>query len=96
MTNLDSILKSGDITFLTKAHQVKAMVSTVVMDRESWCASVHGTLKSQFYPAPDFERIISLTLSLLYGPILTSMHDYWKSHSFDYTNLCQQGNVSAF
>ena len=43
MTNLDSILKSGDITFLTKAHQVKAMVSTVVMDRESWCASVHGT-----------------------------------------------------
>ena len=43
MTNLDSILKSRDITFLTKAHQVKAMVSTVVMDRESWCASVHGT-----------------------------------------------------
>ena len=23
-------------------------------------------------------------LSLLYGPTLTSVHDYWKNHSFDY------------
>ena len=27
-------------------------------------------------------------LSLLYGPTLTSMHDYRKKHSFDYTDLC--------
>ena len=25
-----------------------------------------------------------------------SIHDYWKNHSFDYTDLCQQSNVSAF
>ena len=31
MTNLDSILKSGDITLLTKVHLVKAMVLPVVM-----------------------------------------------------------------
>ena len=31
MTNLDSILKSRDITLLTKVHIVKAMVSPVVM-----------------------------------------------------------------
>ena len=31
MTNLDSILKSWDITLLTKVHLVKAMVFTVVM-----------------------------------------------------------------
>ena len=31
MTNLDSILKSRDITFLTKAHLVKAMVFPIVM-----------------------------------------------------------------
>jgi len=37
MTNLDSILKSRDITFLTKVHLVKAMVFPVVMCRcESW------------------------------------------------------------
>ena len=31
MTNLDSILKSIDITFLAKIHVVKAMVLPVVM-----------------------------------------------------------------
>ena len=37
MTNLDSILKSRDITFPTKVCLVKAMVSPVVMDAcESW------------------------------------------------------------
>ena len=37
MTNLDSILKSRDITFPTKVHLVKAIVFPVVMNGcESW------------------------------------------------------------
>ena len=37
MTNLDSILKSRDITLLTKVHLVKAVVFSVVMyGCESW------------------------------------------------------------
>ena len=37
MTNLDSILKSRDITLLTKVHLVKAMVFPVVVyGFESW------------------------------------------------------------
>ena len=37
MTNLDSVLKSSDITFLTRVHIVKAMVFPVVIYRcESW------------------------------------------------------------
>jgi len=37
MTNLDSILKSRDITLPTKVHLIKAMVFPVVMYRcESW------------------------------------------------------------
>ena len=37
MTNLNSILKSGDITLPTKVHIVRAMVFSVVMYRcESW------------------------------------------------------------
>ena len=37
MTNLDSILKSRDITLLTKVQIVKAMVFPIVMYRhESW------------------------------------------------------------
>ena len=29
------------------------------------------------------------------GPTLTSLHDYWENHSFDYTDLCQQRDTSA-
>ena len=37
MTNLDSILKSRDVTLLTKVHRVKAMVFPLVMyGCESW------------------------------------------------------------
>ena len=37
MTNLDSLLKSRDITLSTKVHLVKAMFFTVVMyGCESW------------------------------------------------------------
>ena len=47
-------------------------------------------------PAPQFESISSSALSLLYGPTLTSVHGYWKNHSFDYTDLCWQSDCSAF
>ena len=43
--------------------------------------AVRGILKSS--PAPQFESINSLVLSLLYGTTLTSIHDYWKNHHFD-------------
>ena len=37
MTNLESILKSKDVTLLTKVHLVKAVIFPVVMYRcESW------------------------------------------------------------
>uniref|UniRef100_A0A670K009 KN motif and ankyrin repeat domains 3 n=1 Tax=Podarcis muralis TaxID=64176 RepID=A0A670K009_PODMU len=47
-------------------------------------------------PAPEFKSIHSLAISLLYGPALTSVHHYWENHSFNYTDLCWQGDVSAF
>ena len=53
------------------------------------------SLLSKSSPA-QFESISPLVLSLLYGPALTSIHDYWKKHSFDSTDLCWQSDVSAF
>ena len=48
-------------------------------------------------PAPQLESISSSVLSLLYGPALTSLHDCWKNHSFDYwMDFCQQSDVSVF
>ena len=51
---------------------------------------------SQESSPSQFKSIISLALSLLYGPTFTSIHDYWKNHSFDYMTFYQQSNVSAF
>ena len=31
-----------------------------------------------------------------FGPTITSIHDYWKNHSFDYMDFCQQSDVSVF
>ena len=45
---------------------------------------------------PQFKSINSSALSFLYSPALTSIHDYWRNHSFDLTDLYWQSNVSAF
>ena len=47
-------------------------------------------------PKPQFKSFNSSVLSLLYSPTLTSIHDHWKNHSLDLTDLSQQSNVSAF
>ena len=38
-------------------------------------------------PVPHFKSINSLAFSLLYGPTLTSVSDYWKNYSIDCTDL---------
>ena len=40
-------------------------------------------------PTPQFKCINSSVLCFLYGPTLTSIHEYWKNHSLDYGDLCQ-------
>ena len=44
--------------------------------------SVQGTLKSLLRHHSS-KAINSSALSFLYSPTLTSIHDYWKNHSFD-------------
>ena len=70
--------------------------SGLVFFRIDWLdlLAVQGTLKSLLYTT--VQSINSLVLSLLYGPTLTSVHDYWESQNFDYTGICCQSNVSAF
>ena len=43
--------------------------------------AIQGTLKSS--PTPQFKSINYLALSFLYSSTLTSIHAYWKNHSFD-------------
>ena len=71
--------------------------SGLISFRMDWLdlLSVQGTLKESS-ATPQFKSINSSALSFLYSPTLTSVHDYWKNHSFDYTDFCWQSDASAF
>ena len=53
--------------------------SGLISFRNDWfdLLGVQWTLKSSL--APQFENINSSVLNLLYGPTLTSVHEYWKN-----------------
>ena len=53
--------------------------------------AVQGTQESS--PTPEFKSIISLALNFLYGPTLTSIHDYWKKPVL--TRQTFVGNVTS-
>ena len=54
--------------------------------------AVQGTLKSLLQHHNSKASILWCSAFF----IDTSLHDYWKNHSFDYMNLCWQSDVSAF
>ena len=56
--------------------------------------AVQGTLKSLLQHHTSKHQFFGAQFS--YGKTLTSIHFYWKNHSFDKTDLCWQSNVSAF
>ena len=57
--------------------------SGLISFRMDWLdlLAVQGALKRLLQQ--QFKSINSLVLSFLYSPTLTSIHDYWKNHSFD-------------
>ena len=82
---------------------VSASASVLPMNTQDWSPlgltgwiSCSPRDSQESSPIPQFKSINSSVLSFLYSPALTSIHDYWKNHSFDYTDLCWQSNVSAF
>ena len=100
---LQSFPESGSFLisqlFASGRHSIGTSPSASVlpMNIQDWLVwSCRPRDSQESSPTPLFKSINSLTLSLLYGPTLTAIHDYWKNHSFDYTELCRQSNVSAF
>ena len=51
--------------------------------------AVQGALKSLLQHCSSKASIFQLS-AFFVVPTLTSIHDYWKKHSFDYTDLCWQ------
>ena len=64
MTNLDSILKSRDITLSTKVHLVKAMVFPVVMyGCESWTVKMAGCRRIDAFELWCWRRLLRVPWS---------------------------------
>ena len=62
MTTQDSVLKSRDITLLTKVHIVKAMVFPVVMHRcESWTIKKTEHLRTDAFKLWCWRRLLRVS-----------------------------------
>ena len=73
----------------SQSNGVSASASVSSMNIQDWFpwdwlgGSPCSTRESQeCSPIPQFKSIYSSALSFLYSPTLTSIPDYWKSHSF--------------
>ena len=71
--------------------RTSASASVLPMNIQDWfplqlipgLISLQSRDSQESSPTPQFKSINSLVLSFLYGPTLTSKHDYLKNHSFD-------------
>ena len=62
-------------------HQSFQWIIRVIPFRIDWFSSPCFPQDSQgSSPTPQFESINFLAFSLPYGPVLTSVHDYWRNH----------------
>ena len=69
---------------------ISASTSVLPMNIEDWfplgltgLISLLSKDSQESSPTPQFKSINSSALHFLYSPTFTSIHDYWKNHSFD-------------
>ena len=81
---------------------IEASVSVLPMNIQGWFPiGLTGLISLQ---SKGLSRVFSSTTGQKhqffgaqpYGPALTSVHEYWKNHSYDYMDICWQNDVSAF
>ena len=93
---LQSFQASGSFPmsqFFTSGGQssgVSASASVFLMNIQDWFSlgltgliSLQSKGLSRVFAALQLKSINSSALSFLHSPTLTSIHDYWKNHSFD-------------
>ena len=89
--------------FAAGGQSTGASASVLPMNIQGWLPlALTGLISllskglSRVYPSTTIQSINSSALSPLYGPTLTSLHDYWKNHSFEHADFCRQSDVFAF
>ena len=89
--------------FTSGGQSIGASASVLPMNIQDWCPlGLTGLISFQ---SKGLSRVFSNTTAQehqFFGTqpslwsTLTSVHECWKNHSFDYTDLCWQNNVSSF
>ena len=92
--------------FASDDHSIGALASVLPMNIQDWFPL--GLTGLIFLQSKGLSRVFSNTTvwrNQFLGTqpslwfifcLVTSIYDYWKNHSFDYTDLCQLSDVSAF
>ena len=82
---------------------VSASASVFPMNIQGWfplgltrLISLQSKRLSRVFSRTTIQEHQFFGTQLLYDPTITSVLDYSKNHSFDYMDLYQQSNVSAF
>ena len=92
MTNLDSILKSRDITLPTKVRLVKAMVFPVVMyERESWTVKKAEHWRIDAFQRWCWGRLLRVPWTARRSVLGVSWKDwYWSWNSNTLATSCEE------
>ena len=96
-------LMSKFFTSVGQSTGVSASASILPMNIQDWFPlawtcwiSLCPRDSQESYQTPQFKTFNSSLLAILLLSTVTSIHDSWKNHSFDYTELFQQSNVYTF
>ena len=106
-SSLQSFPASGSFpmsqVFASGGQSIGASESILPMNIQDWFPlelSDLISLQSKGFPRVFYTTTVQRHKFFHAQPSLwsnsSSIHDYWKNHSFDSTDLCQQSNVSAF
>ena len=76
--------------FSTSGQSIEASATVLPMNLQGWfpleltgLISLQSKGLSRVFSDTAFQSINNSALIFLYGPTLTSIHDYWKNYSFD-------------
>ena len=89
--------------YASGGRSIRASVSVLPMNTQDWSTlgwtgwiSLLSMWLSRVFSSTTVWKHQFFSAQPFLWSNLTSIHDYWKNHSFDYTDLCWQSNVSAF
>ena len=106
-SSLQSFPASGSFPvshfFTSEGQSIGASASALPMNIQDWfplgltgLISLQSKGLSRVFSNTTVKKYQFFGTQLSLWSTLTSIHDYWKKHSFDSMDLCQQSDISAF